>query len=524
MLENDDEEQWPASRVHVHISDSTVYMIGSPGSPTRSSFFPHSSNFSINGGVFSIANSTINNINIGSDQALQIVNDLQGGSLTTDAGPAFPFSQYSAIRVAGKTETAVQWTYDPGAQETNIRDIMARLDKLFHDDKLLYTKFLAYRDASAQWLLDLLQDLLDYDSATINRRRLFKALIRLSADSKLYPRCCILTGLQHEELVAGGAFGDVYMASLSGQRVGVKIMRVFKESDIETLLKGFGREALIWRQLSHPNLLPFYGLYMFRKRLCLVSPWMEKGHIRGFLKKETYCTDCLLSLILDVVLGLEYLHAMGVVHADLKGDNIFVTPSRRACLADFGFASIISSVSSIQFTDSSTPTQGDIYGFGCVVYELLTGTAPFPELRTDAAVAVAVLQGRRPPHPPSCLGMPALEGLWNLLQDCWDQSPERRPTASQVVERLMGDDIQTTKVESLSDWDDTFTSRFRRHFLGQQPLPSVKEFERMIFGDVIERETEPEVENMTSGLSGCTSQVAQLEVPDSDHSVFSESI
>ncbi|KAJ7695231.1 kinase-like domain-containing protein, partial [Mycena metata] len=335
------------------------------------------------------------------------------------------------------------------------------------------------------------------------RRRLFKALIRLSADSKLYPRCCILTGLQHEELVAGGTFGDVYMASLNGQRVGVKIMRVFEESDIETLLKGFGREAFIWRQLSHPNLLPFYGLYMFRKRLCLVSPWMEKGHIRGFLKKETYCTDCLLSLILNVALGLEHLHAMGVVHADLKGDNTFVTPSRRACLADLGFASIISSVASIQFTDSSIPTQGgtvryqspelhrggnntqssDIYGFGCVVYELLTGTAPFPELRTDAAVAIAVLQGRRPPRPPSCFGTPALEGLWNLLQDCWDQSPEQRPTASQVIERLMGDDIQTTKVESLVDWDDTSTSRFRRHSLGQQPLPSVKEFERMIFGD-----------------------------------------
>ncbi|KAJ7920007.1 kinase-like domain-containing protein, partial [Mycena leptocephala] len=343
--------------------------------------------------------------------------------------------------------------------------------------------------------------LLDYDSnlVTINRRRLFKALIRLSGDSKLYPRCCALTGLEHERLVAGGSFGDVYTGILCGQSVAVKMMRVFEESDIDALLKGFGREALIWRQLSHPNLLPFYGLYYFHKRLCLVSPWMENGHIRAFLKKESCDTDCLLSFILDMALGLEHLHAKGVVHGDLKGDNILMTPSRRACIADFGLSSIIASISSIQFTNPSERTRGgtiryhapelhrggyndhrsDIYGFACVVYELLTGTAPFPELPTDGAVIMAVFQGRRPTRPPSCSGRPFLDGLWNLLHNCWDERPEN---ASQIVERLMDDDIHATTTQSTTDWDDIFTSRFRRRFLGQRELPTLAEFER-IFGD-----------------------------------------
>ncbi|KAJ6561955.1 kinase-like domain-containing protein, partial [Mycena capillaripes] len=296
--------------------------------------------------------------------------------------------------------------------------------------------------------------LLDYEAnlATLNRRRLFKALIRLSGDSQLYPRCFPLVGLEHESLVAGGTFGDVYTGLLRGQTVAVKMMRVFEQSDIDALLKGFGREALIWRQMSHPNLLPFYGLYYFQKRLCLVSPWMDNGHIRAFLKKETYCTDCLLSLILDVALGLEYLHGKGVVHGDLKGDNIFVTSSRRACLGDFGFASIMTSMSSIQFTNSSKRAQGgttryqapevhrgghndhrtDIYGFACLVYELLTGKPPFPELYTDIAVAIAVIEGRRPSRPPSCSGTLPLDGLWNLLQNCWEENPENRPTASHI--------------------------------------------------------------------------------------------
>lgn len=81
--------------------------------------------------------------------------------------------------------------------------------------------------------------MLDYDStlATTDRRRLFKALLRLSGDSQLYPRCFPLTDLEHERLVAGGSFSDVYTGLLRGQSVAVKMMRVFEESEIDALRK-----------------------------------------------------------------------------------------------------------------------------------------------------------------------------------------------------------------------------------------------------------------------------------------------
>ncbi|KAF7375734.1 Protein kinase domain-containing protein [Mycena sanguinolenta] len=442
-------------------------------------------------------------IDIDSDTALQIVNDLQHKFLL-DTHPAPLFSQYPQRQLEYHPGSEPSGADDPSERDAHVPDLIERLDKLFHEDKNSYRKFLAHRGDSAQWLLDLLQDILDYEPnlARKNRCRLFKALIRLSAASQLYPRCFPLTGLEHETLVAGGTFGDVYIGSLRDRTVAVKIMRVFEQSDIDALLKGFGREALIWRQMSHPNLLPFYGLYYFQRRLCLVSPWMDNGHIRAFLKKETYCTDCLLSLILNVALGLEYLHGNGVVHGDLKGDNIFVTSWRRACLADFGFASIRTSMASIQFTSSSKRAQGgtaryqapelhrggdndkltDIYAFACFVYELLTGKAPFPELYSDVAVAMAVLEGRRPSRPQSCSGTPSLNGLWNLLQNCWRENPADRPTASHVVQILMGDDIQAIANESILDWDPRFTSKFRRLFLGDRPFPSVAEFEQVVFG------------------------------------------
>ncbi|KAJ7651237.1 hypothetical protein FB45DRAFT_780589 [Roridomyces roridus] len=428
----------------------------------------------------------------------------------SNAGSTLPFSQYlseartngvDTVQALGPTHLAEAHNAD---RDAAIRELVRQLDRLFHDDEKWYTRFLDSRDASAQWLLDLLQDLLDYDAdiPPADRRRIFKALIRLSDYSKLYPRCFTLTDLEQERLVDGGSFSDVYQGYLRGQCVAVKMMRVFDQSDIETVLKSFGREAIIWRQLSHPNLLPFYGLYKFRQRLCLVSPWMENGHIQGFLKNQSCDTDRYLSLILDVARGLLHLHAKGIAHGDLKGDNIFVTPSLRACIADFGLSSIITSMSSFRFTLSSKATRGgtvryqapelhdgghndlrsDIYGFACVVYELLTGNAPFPEMSSDGAVILAVMKGRRPSRPPSCSGSPSLDGLWALLQDCWHGTPEHRPTAAQVVQRLIGDEIGATETGIGKDWDDSFTSKFRRQLLEQQPLPSVMQFQRMLFG------------------------------------------
>jgi serine/threonine protein kinase len=62
-------------------------------------------------------------------------------------------------------------------------------------------------------------------------------------------------------------------------------------------IQEFSREALIWRQLSHPNVLPFFGLYYLENRLCLVSPWMENGNMMEFLTNENPDLTDRLSLV-----------------------------------------------------------------------------------------------------------------------------------------------------------------------------------------------------------------------------------
>lgn len=124
---------------------------------------------------------------------------------------------------------------------------------------------------------------------------------------------------------------------LRGQQLAVKVLKIFLKDDLAKLLqvtlssqsesgdsltKGtqeFSCEAVIWRQLCHPNVLPFYGVYHLADnsaRVCLVSPWMENGNIVDFLKQapETNCVHLvretvMLAQLLDQ-LRLCYRHKM----------------------------------------------------------------------------------------------------------------------------------------------------------------------------------------------------------------------
>ncbi|KAJ7797943.1 kinase-like domain-containing protein [Mycena olivaceomarginata] len=279
-------------------------------------------------------------------------------------------------------------------------------------------------------------------------------------------------------------------------------MRIFDNSTLEAVLKEFGREALICRQLCHPNVLPFFGVYYFDNRLCLVSPWMEDGHIMKFLAAKKPTTTKRLSLILDIALGLQYLHKQKIVHGDLKGVNILVTPSHRACIADFGVSSIVKAIT-VRFTHTTAKKGGctanylapelfqgesenhfgsDVYAFSCVCHEIMTGNVPFHDLRHEMAVILKVIAGDRPLRPMSC-SAPALDGLWTLMQKCWAQDARVRPTAAEIVEQLAGPSIAAQRTPFTMDWSEEFTSKFRRTLQAEPLLPSVTQIERMLFGD-----------------------------------------
>ncbi|KAJ8083247.1 hypothetical protein PM082_009119 [Marasmius tenuissimus] len=300
-------------------------------------------------------------------------------------------------------------------------------------------------------------------------------MLRLSKNSGLHPTCLSIQNAKKigEYPIAAGGFGDVWKGTIgdSSELVCLKVVKVYLKSDLVKLTSEYLREAILWRQLKHPNVLPFFGIYRLEhtQQLCLISPWMEKGNLVGFLKATKREDVDHYTLVYDVTSGLAYLHSRKIVHGDLKGLNILITCSFRACIADFGL-SRITDTNGLRITTSTTRPVGtarwlapelligsggpskesDVYSYACVCYEIFTGLQPFPELANEMTVAFNVAQGKRPSRPE---GAPELsDAMWALMNVCWDANPSSRPSASHVLEKV---EQIAVRVLPASDWSES---------------------------------------------------------------------
>ncbi|KAH7923803.1 kinase-like protein [Leucogyrophana mollusca] len=332
---------------------------------------------------------------------------------------------------------------------------------------------------NAQSLLGLFQTLLDSPNLGSARPSIVRAAVDLSRKTGLYPECLIIPGvkIRGKEPVCGGSFGHIYKGKVAGQAIAIKVMRVSNATAIEGALKVFSREAVLWRQLSNPNVLPFYGVYRSPEtasKLCLVSPWMENGNITQYLEKTP--TADRGSLVMDIARGLDYLHSFEppVIHGDLKGANILITASSRACVAGFGLATLEHEVN-VSFTPSTSSygvgalfwiapellsycegerrhatLASDMYSFGCVCYEIYTGCPKFANLSFPGAI-IAVTEGRQVPRPTH----PELDDtMWELVEQCWAIEPLSRPLSSNVVHELRSHFTNLQGQESICDWNE----------------------------------------------------------------------
>ncbi|KAJ3570449.1 hypothetical protein NP233_g4399 [Leucocoprinus birnbaumii] len=371
-----------------------------------------------------------------------------------------------------------------------------------------YKALLAYRGDEAQQVLDCLQVVLDSPSLrNPDRAVILRALSRLAENSKLYPRCFRLQDIETtgNEPIDGGRFGDIWKGTSHSQLVCVKFLRSYQRMPTQPLFKNLSREALLWGQLSHPNILPFYGIHINefkRNRFGLVSPWMENGNIVNFLKQNPNVSRILL--IHGIASGLQYLHSLDVVHGDIKGTNILVTSDGRACLADFGLSALLGDnilvwpslgseparsggttcwrapelfIQESLGQESPPTTSSDVYSFACTAYEVLTEQIPFYEIKSEGAMILAKMSGSPPtpsrPSPENSISE-LTDHLWCLLEDCWKFMPEDRPSLSEVLcrlERMMTpEQVERARNTSMSAssqrHDDAVlsSSRFRKSF------------------------------------------------------------
>ncbi|KAG7091121.1 hypothetical protein E1B28_010175 [Marasmius oreades] len=380
----------------------------------------------------------------------------------------------------------------------DIDKYLCRLEAIFQD-KSQYRRLLAQTGEVAQSLLDFLQLLIDCPSVSNGfRSTLCSTMICLSKNSGLHPRCLVIENVRQvgDHPVAGGGFGDVWRGYFDGPHsqprlVCLKVLRTFESTDVERMSEQYTREALLWRQLKHPNVLPFMGLYYLdasRRRLCLVCPWMENGNLVQYLKANDNVDRILL--LYDVSSGMTYLHENKIVHGDLKAVNIVVTSEGRACITDFGLSRIADSsvLTNTNPTSHSGGTvrwlapelliggqrsskESDMYAFGCLCYEIFTGFIPFYELSNDGSVVFQVLvQGARPRRP-EALHVVVPDAIWWLMDSCWHALPSARPTAEATLSTLTSI-VPRQTVSPASDWDETLVTDLWENVGRPHLLPS----------------------------------------------------
>ena len=145
--------------------------------------------------------------------------------------------------------------------------------------------------------------------------------------------------------------------------------------------------------------------------------------------------------LLEVALGMQYLHSRGVIHGDLKGLNILVDEHRRPRIMDFGF-SVVRTLTTISRT-AAPPTAGtlrwmaperllhgkqteagDVYSFAMVVFEVLSdGGIPFQHLPDSSVTDIVGVKKLRPERPEDCP-----QNVWGLVERCWNDDPSKRPS------------------------------------------------------------------------------------------------
>ncbi|KDQ12163.1 hypothetical protein BOTBODRAFT_34774 [Botryobasidium botryosum FD-172 SS1] len=305
-----------------------------------------------------------------------------------------------------------------------------------------------------------LRELVPLAPSDIEKNQLISELSDLYTDCGTYPSGLTLhewelTNINNEPFASGG-FGDCRRALFLGcHPVVMKCSRDYYTD--EQARRRADREIEVWAGLRHLNILPFIGSIALGSppRIFLVSPFMEKGNLRQYLKKRPDVDP--LSLLIKIAAGLEYLHTSDppIVHGDLKADNIFISSTGEPRIGDFGLSDHIyedeESTSSnghssafnfgghprwqapeILFIDYRRTKRSDVFAFGRVIYEVYAKQVPFAAQKLPSVIALMVQRGELPPRPKEW----DCEAMWLLMAHCCANDPQARPSVQEIARRL----------------------------------------------------------------------------------------
>nr|ACG29221.1 protein kinase [Zea mays] len=255
---------------------------------------------------------------------------------------------------------------------------------------------------------------------------------------------------------ASGAYSRLFHGIYKEQPVAVKFIRQPDDGEDDELSakleKQFTSEVTILARLQHRNVIKLVGACNCPPVFCVITEFLSGGSLRAFLRKlerKALPLEKVISIALDIARGLEYIHLQGIVHRDVKPENILFDGEFCAKVVDFGVA-CEETYCNLLGDDPGTyrwmapemykhkpyGRKVDVYSFGLLLWELVTGSLPYEDMTPLQAAFAVVNKNLRPVIPLSC---PAALKL--LIEQCWSWQPEKRPDFQQIVSIL--EDLKT---------------------------------------------------------------------------------
>jgi serine/threonine protein kinase len=181
----------------------------------------------------------------------------------------------------------------------------------------------------------------------------------------------------------------------------------------------------------------------------IIMPYYNSGDLINYISNNFYDISWYtkLSRLCDIIRGLKNMHSLEIIHRDLHSGNIFIDHNYYAYIGDLGISKSV-----IELTDDNNENYGtipylapeifqgqkyiqssDIYSFGMIMWEFMTGRRPFwDENHDDIELIIKICDGLRPP-----IVTNAPEGYIELMKECWLSDPKKRPSATDVFDKIL---------------------------------------------------------------------------------------
>jgi len=259
---------------------------------------------------------------------------------------------------------------------------------------------------------------------------------------------------QLQDPIGRGGMATIYRGRdiRMDRTVAIKVLREVYSTDPKFVTR-FQREAKAASALQHPNIVQVYDYGQSDGNYFIVMELIDGTDLRRYLRSRgILATERAIIIAHDIALGLGAAHRRGIVHRDVKPQNVLVGRDGSIKLTDFGIASVYKDINDERLTTTGmtlgtvqyyAPEQAqgeivspaaDVYALGIVIYEMMTGRTPFDG---DTPVAVAMAHIQDTPTPPSHLNPNIPPALEEIILRCLEKVPEMRYRDGNVLARAL---------------------------------------------------------------------------------------